>query len=221
MADADFINDLNAALAQIVQKVRQGLVQVGNGHGGQGAGTIWHPDGLILTNAHVVGNHSSMDVVLHDGRSLRGQVIARDEQIDLAALAVNADHLPIIDPGDSRRIKPGEWVIAIGHPWGVRNAITAGMVIGKTGDEFHELQQMGLGRGRDWLVAGLHMRPGHSGGAMVDVNGKLVGINTMMNGPDVGVAVPTHVAKAFLKNTVGLLEIPRPQPDSEPKTHYV
>ena len=96
--------------------------------------------------------------------------------------------------GDSQRLQAGELVLALGFPWGVTGGATSGVVIG-VGAGLPELR----GDGREWLAASLHLRPGHSGGPMIDALGRLVGINTMMNGPDVGVAVPVHVAKRFLK----------------------
>ena len=112
-------------------------------------------------------------------------------------LRVEASELPTIPLGDSRALHAGQWVMAIGHPWGIEGGATAGIVIG-IGATWPETPA----NGRDWVVASLHMRPGHSGGALVDVRGRLVGINTMINGPDVGVAIPTHVVIDFLKSTL-------------------
>ena len=89
-------------------------------------------------------------------------------------------------------------MLAVGHPWGVLGAATAGVVIG-SGSE----QGEGPWGGTDLLAVALHLRPGYSGGPLVDIHGRLLGINTMMTGPDVGVAVPVHVAKAFLKRNLG------------------
>ncbi len=194
------MNDLaqlvNAHLADTVERVRGSLVQVRNGRGA-GAGTIWHPDGLIVTNAHVVQGHAQLTAVLPDGRTLPAQVIAFDAARDLAALAVEADGLPTIEVGDSRALKPGQWVMAVGHPWGVLGAVTAGVVIG-----------VGAGLGdlpssREWIALALHLRPGHSGGPLVDAAGRLVGINTLITGPDVGYAIPSQTVIAFLKETLG------------------
>jgi serine protease Do len=88
--------------------------------------------------------------------------------------------------------------MALGHPWGVPGAATAGVVIG-TGEDMPEMPLTG----RDWIAVGLHLRPGHSGGPLVDSQGRLVGINTMMIGPEVGMAVPVHVVKAFLRRELG------------------
>ena len=96
------------------------------------------------------------------------------------------------------QLQPGNWVVAYGHPWGVDGAATAGVVIGQ-GPTLPERPRFG----RDWLAVSLHYRPGHSGGPLVDAEGRLVGINTVMAGPDVGLAVPVHVIKSFLKVRLG------------------
>ena len=88
-------------------------------------------------------------------------------------------------------------MVALGFPWGVTGGATTGVVIG-AGAALPEW----AGDGREWIAASLHLRPGHSGGPLVDARGRLVGINTMMNGPDVGVAVPVHVAVDFLKRVL-------------------
>lgn len=185
------LQQLNADLAAVVETARRGLVQITNGRRGAGAGTIWHPDGLILTNAHVV-QRPSLRVTLPDGRKLPAQVLAYDKQLDLAALTVDANGLPTIEVGESTRLRPGDWVLALGHPWGVMGAATAGVVI----DVGVPLEMAQLGR--ELIQVSLHVRPGNSGGPLVDVDGRLVGINMMMAGPDVGLAVPVHVVKSFL-----------------------
>jgi serine protease Do len=187
---------IDADMAALVERVQRSLVQVHNGRRSHGAGTVWHGSGLIITNAHVIGN-SHVEVTLPDGRDLPARVLAADQGRDLAALAVDATGLPAVELGDSRGLRPGHWVAAIGHPWGVPGAITAGVVIG-TGQPLPELPA----GWREAIAVGLHMRPGHSGGPLVDIEGRLVGINVMIQGPDVGVAIPVHVAKAWLKEAL-------------------
>lgn len=195
----DLIQELNDALANRIDHVHESLVQISNGRGA-GAGTIWHSDGLIITNAHVIHGHQGLNVTLSDGRKFPASVIAADDRLDLAALSINANDLPTIELGDSHLLKAGQWVTAVGHPWGVQGAVTSGVVIG-VGDQLPEMGQMQPGR--EWIALSLHMRPGHSGGPVVDSTGKLVGINTMITGPDVGFAIPVHVVKTFLKDAIG------------------
>lgn len=190
---------VNAAAAQAVAQVHQSVVQIRSDGGGIGAGTIWHSDGLIVTSAHVVvGKHvrQSLEVVLYDGTSYPAQVLAYDTDKDLAALHIAARDLPALPAGVSAAIQPGMWLMALGHPWGVRDALTAGIVIG-TGRNLPEADQ------RDWLALDMKMRPGHSGGPLFNTAGQLVGINTMIRGPEVSFAVPVDVVKVFLQEALG------------------
>ena len=192
---SNLLQELNHDLSKLAEEAQRSLVSISNGRRGAGAGTIWHPDGLILTNAHVVQLRSP-EVTLPDGRTAPARVLAHDKVLDLAALSVDAADLPTIELGDSQRLQPGEWVLALGHPWGVDGAATAGTVIG-----VGPPPEMAT-PGRELIHVGLHLRPGHSGGPLLDTYGRLVGINTMMAGPDVGLAVPVHVVKAFLRQAI-------------------
>jgi serine protease Do len=193
----EVLKELNAEMAAVIDGVRRSLVQITNGRRGAGAGTIWHSEGLILTNAHVARGHS-VKVTLPSGRSLPARLLAEDRVHDLAALGVDATNLPAIELGDSRQLQPGQWVFALGHPWGVAGAVTAGVVTGVGA----RLPEMPLSD-REWVAVSLHLRPGDSGGPLVDAQGRLVGINTMMAGPDIGLAVPVHVLKVFLRQALG------------------
>jgi len=193
---AEVIRAFNTESARLVDKVHASLVRVESGRWGAGAGTIWHPDGLILTNSHVARSRK-LRITLPDGRRSAAHLLARSRDLDLAALSVDLSDLPAIELGDSAALHPGHWVMAFGHPWGVEGAATAGVVIGQ-GAELPETPNFG----RDWLAVGLHYRPGHSGGPLVDSSGRLVGINTVMVGPDVGLAVPVHEVKRFLKRSL-------------------
>ena len=189
----NILQELNSEMAGVVRTTRDSLVRITNGQSGVGAGTVWSSEGLIITNAHVV-QRASPTVVLPDGRSLQARVLAHDPQRDLALLSVKANGLTAMPLGDPRQLRPGELVFAVGHPWGVARAATAGVVIGLGGD----LPEMASTR-REWLMVSLVLRPGNSGGPLVDVAGRLLGINTIMTGPEVGGAVPVHVVKAFLR----------------------
>ncbi len=189
----NILQELNAEMAGVVRKTRDSLVRITNGQSGVGAGTVWSSEGLIITNAHVV-QRASPTVVLPDGRSLPARVLAHDPQRDLALLSVKANGLTAMSLGDAQQLRPGELVFAVGHPWGVARAATAGVVIGMGAD----LPEMSPTR-REWLMVSLVLRPGNSGGPLVDVAGRLLGINTIMTGPEVGGAVPVQVVKAFLR----------------------
>ena len=196
---------LNDELAEMIAHVQQSVVQIRDHSRGAGAGTIWHPDGLIVTNAHVV-HRGPLQVALADGRVLNAKLLARDDERDLAALAVEADGLPVIQPGNSKALQAGQWVCAVGHPWGITNAATGGIVIGLS----HRIPELPIGQ-NDWVVADLHLRPGNSGGPLVDVSGRLVGVNTMMTGLGVGMAVAVDTVKDFLKRSVGSTTVTKPE----------
>ena len=110
----------------------------------------------------------------------------------------SSQDLPVIELGDSRHLAAGEWVTALGHPYGVHGAVSSGVVI-EVGPDLPESP----GKGREWIAASLKLRPGHSGGPLLDAQGCLVGINTIMAGSNVGLAVPVHVVKKFLKDNLG------------------
>ena len=194
---SQILHRLNTEVADVAESVRTSLVQVRSGGRGGGAGTVWHSDGLILTNAHVV-EHEPVRVVLPQGDTVPARVVARDKHLDIAALAVDATDLTTIEVGESRRLRPGELVLALGHPWGVKGSVTAGVVIGMS-SERPETESAK----REMIAVSLSLRPGNSGGPLVDARGRLVGITSMMTGPEVGLAVPVHVVKAFLRETLG------------------
>jgi len=197
---ADLLEQLNDETAALLEGVQRSLVEIRNGRGGVGSGIIWHPSGLIVTNAHVIGR-GPLRIISKDGHDLTPRVLAYDAHNDVAALTVGAKGLPAVEIGDSRQLQAGQLVFAIGHPWGVAGAVTAGIVVGA------QPETLGMpSDGREWIVASLQLRPGHSGGPLVDAGGRLVGINTMINGPDIGLALPVHVVKDFLARATAPLE---------------
>ena len=147
----------------------------------------------MITNAHVLQQYPTPNVILPDGRTLPARVLAQDTKRDLAALAITANGLPTIELGNSNQLQPGQWVLAMGHPWGVLGAVSAGIII-DTGQPPEIPGYQG-----ELIQVSLHLRPGHSGGPLVDTQGRLVGINTMIAGPEVGLAIPLHVVKNFLR----------------------
>lgn len=184
-------------LTAVVKRVQPSVVQLSHGRRGIGAGTIWSEEGLILTNAHVA-RRKLPNAILADGRQFRTNFVAQSDRLDLAVLSIKSDdRLPTLPLGDSTKLQPGQWVTSIGHPWGVTGAASFGNVI-----------EMGIPiewgqRGVEMIQAGIQLRPGHSGGPMVDEYGRLVGINTMITGPQVGLAVPVHVALKFIEEKLG------------------
>jgi serine protease Do len=148
---------------------------------------------LILTNAHVA---AGKNLLVHDhlGGHYPARVLASDHSLDLAVLSISAVELPAIELGSSALMRPGELIFAMGFPWGIDGGLTVGVLIGR--EAWWPVQRMPR---RDWLMASVHLRPGHSGGPMVDARGRLIGINTIMRGPDVGAAIPVETAARFLQ----------------------
>jgi S1-C subfamily serine protease len=188
--------DLNDQIADVVARVRAGMVKISNGYRSGGAGCIIHSEGLVVTNAHVI---QSDKVRIHIGPDdyLEGRLLARDTRIDIAAIVVDANNLPVIPMGDSGGTRPGELVFSLGFPWGIEGGLTYGILIhlGPWPIENPRSRE-------DFLTASLHLRPGHSGGPMFNSRGEIIGLNTIMQGPDVGVAVPINRAKRFLRDAI-------------------
>jgi serine protease Do len=183
------VSDLEGALAQVVNTLRRVTVQVQVPHGhGSGAGVIWGRDGLVVTNAHVATGGPTV-VVLPDGRTLRSRLAARDPGRDLALLSVREDLLPALR-ADARGLRPGELLLAVGHPLGVPHAAALGVV---------HRAPTGESGARGWLQADIRLAPGNSGGPLADAEGRVVGISTMIAG-GLGIAVPTHVIERFLQD---------------------
>lgn len=183
---------LAAELEHLARRVRRGVVQVGNGRGG-GAGTIWSADGLIVTNYHVVP-HGEARVTLPDRRSFAATTVAALPERDLAVLRIDADDLPALPAGDSAALRPGDIVMAVGHPLGVRDAVSLGIFSGVGPIE---------GRGnnqhmQEALLANIDLRPGNSGGPLVNARGEVVGINTMVIGRRSALATPSATVQRLV-----------------------
>ncbi len=188
---------LGTEISTLAEGVRAGMVRITNGPRGSGAGCLLHSDGLVLTNAHVARSRR-LTISLEDGRSFPAHFLGSNRSSDLAALSIDATDLPSIELGDSTRLRPGELVFSLGFPWGVDGGLTYGIVIGQGPWPIEA-----PGSKTELLAASLHLRPGHSGGPMLNARGQLVGLNTIMQGADVGVAVPIDRAKRFLRETIG------------------
>ena len=185
--------EINDELGQLADKVGPSLVQVQAGRRGAGAGVVVHEAGLVITNAHVARS-KRLQVVDWQGNKRPAMVRAWHGSLDLAALTLESGELPPLALANSRNLQPGNWVLAMGHPFGVSVGATAGVVIGVG----RHLPEAPTG-GHDWLAMSLHLRPGHSGGPVVDAAGQLVGVNARMAGLEVGLAIPSHLISQFLK----------------------
>jgi serine protease Do len=189
---------LNDEMADVAEKAGRSLVQVHALGRGNGSGVVAHADGLVLTNAHVVRGPKLM-VVTRDRRELPARLLSYDTDLDLAALVVEGEGLQPMEFGESKKLQPGQLVMALGYPWGGPGAVTTGSVIG-SGREWVNLPASR----RDWVGVSLPLRPGNSGGPLIDMEGRLVGLNAVITGPDVAMAIPIHVVKSFLKKNVAV-----------------
>ncbi|MEW6660590.1 MAG: trypsin-like peptidase domain-containing protein [Thermodesulfobacteriota bacterium] len=161
---------------------------------GQGSGIIINSRGYILTNRHVVAGSQQLQVHLHDGRQLTGKLIGSNPKFDLALVQVPAGGLKAAMLGDSGKIRVGQWAIAIGSPFGLEKTMTVG-IVSATG-------RSGLGQGTygDFIQTDASINPGNSGGPLLDINGQVIGINTMIasQGQGIGFAIPINTAKKLI-----------------------
>lgn len=194
---APLLIGLDKVAADVIAWVQTSVVQIRNEARGIGAGVIWRKDGLIVTNDHVVaGEHKWLPVLLSDGRTFEAQVIARSPVFDLACLQVQSslEHsLTVARIGDSTQLRVGELVFAVGHPWGQRGIVTAGIVSG-----WGQLSLSQSGEKFPYILSDVLLGPGNSGGPLVNAEGDVVGINAMIHGGDLSVAIPTQVVSRWL-----------------------
>ena len=164
---------------------------------GTGSGVIISPDGFIVTNNHVIANASQLEVTLNNKKTYKAEVIGTDESSDIALLKIDVDNpLPYLAFGDSDNSKIGEWVLAVGNPFSLTSTVTAGIVSAKA---------RSLGRNQSFIQTDAAVNPGNSGGALVNTNGDLIGINTAITsqtGSYVGYsfAVPSNIAKKVVED---------------------
>ena len=177
--------------------------------GGTGSGVIVDAeDGYILTNHHVVGEADEIQITLSDGRTLDAEIVGSDAGTDIALIKVEPDNLTEMPIGDSSNVRVGDFVIAIGNPYGLDNTVTSGIV--------SALGRTGINRGgfENFIQTDASINPGNSGGALVNMNGELIGINSMIfsrSGGNVGIgfAVPTEIASSIMGQILDFGEIRR------------
>jgi serine protease Do len=170
-----------------------------------GSGFIIDEQGYIVTNNHVVEGADKIKVILKDHKEFDAEVVGRDPNTDLALIRVNPDnHLPKVELGDSDILKVGEWVIAIGNPFGLDHTVTSGIISAKG-------RVIGSGPYDDFLQTDASINPGNSGGPLINMKGKVVGINTAIiaGGQGIGFAVPINLAKGIIEQLKSRGEVSR------------
>ncbi len=164
---------------------------------GQGSGFIINKDGYILINNHVVGDADLIRVKLADGREFKAKVIGTDPQSDVAVIKIDATDLPVLSLGDSDKLDVGEWVIAIGNPFGLSQTVTVGVVSAKG------RSRIGINDYEDFIQTDAAINPGNSGGPLVNIHGEAIGMNTAIFSRSggymgIGFAIPINMAKAIV-----------------------
>ncbi len=162
---------------------------------GAGSGFVISRDGFIVTNNHVIEDSDEILVAFKDGRELSASIIGRDPKTDIALIKVEADEpLQAIPLGDSDAIRPGDWVVAIGNPFGLEHTVTAGIISAK-----HRRDVIG-GTYDDFLQTDAAINPGNSGGPLINLSGEVIGINTAINprANTIGFTVPINMVKNIL-----------------------
>jgi serine protease Do len=168
---------------------------------GMGSGVIISPDGLVLTNAHVVKDADEIKVTLSDKRSFTAKVVGADPESDIAVVKIDAKNLPIAKLGDSSKLKTGEIVFAIGNPFGLNRTVTRGIIsaVGR--------HNVGIIDYEDFIQTDAAINPGNSGGPLVNINSEVIGINTAIatrsgGYQGVGFAIPSNSAKLIMEELI-------------------
>lgn len=170
-----------------------------------GSGFIIDKEGYIVTNNHVVENSDNIKVILKDEKEFDAEIIGRDVSTDIALIKIKvARNLPFVKLGDSDMLKVGQWVVAIGSPFGLEHTVTAGIVSAKG-------RVIGSGPYDDFIQTDASINPGNSGGPLINMNGEVIGINTAIvaSGQGIGFAIPINLAKGIVSQLQNNGEVTR------------
>jgi len=188
-----FPDAFSTSLTAMFDEVQPAIVQVHTERRGGGTGIIWHRDGRIITNNHVVPSDTAkVQVHLSDGRTLDATVLHRNPPLDLAMIKVSGDNLQPLSVGDSSALRVGALVFAIGHPWGQRWVMTAGIVSSLSAVKRSDGLEV------NYIKSDVQLAPGNSGGPLLNAEGQVVGINAMIFGGDLSVSIPSSVVNTWL-----------------------
>ncbi len=188
------IDAFSSGLGGMIEQAQASVVQVRRGDRGAGTGVVWQAKGGIITNHHVVANAGAkIQVELRDGRVLEARIVDSEPTLDLALLNVSADNLTAIPVADSTKLRVGELVFAIGHPWGQRGVVTAGIV-----SALSKVKMRNSDRQLEYIKSDVLLAPGNSGGPLLNAQGHVIGINAMIMGGDLSVAIPSNVVSTWI-----------------------
>ncbi len=183
------------ALTGIFEQAQPAIVQVSTEGRGGGTGIIWQRDGRIITNNHVVPRDDArVRVALADGRTFDARVLQHNPQLDLVLLKIQGDDLRALPIGDSSMLRVGEWVFAIGHPWGARWVVTAGIVSSISSVKLADDLTL------KYIKSDVGLAPGNSGGPLLNADGQVIGINAMIFGGDLSVSIPSNAVSTWLSS---------------------
>jgi S1-C subfamily serine protease len=199
--DEDLLDAYSSAVVGVVERISPSVVHVqvrGRSRGmGSGSGTILSPDGLVLTNNHVVEGASGIELALMDARNIPARVLGRDPDTDIAVLrAETTDLLPAARLGDSKKVKPGQIAIAIGNPFGFESTVTAG-IVSAVGRSLRAQNGHLIG---DVIQTDAALNPGNSGGPLVNSRAEVIGVNTavIMGAQGICFSVASNTAQQVL-----------------------
>jgi len=188
------IEAFSSGLEEMIEQAQASVVQVRRGDRGAGTGVIWKTNGGIITNHHVIAHTGSKILVeLRDGRALEARIVDSDPTLDVALLNVPADDLTAVPFADSSKLRVGELVFAIGHPWGQRGVVTAGIV-----SALSKVKMRNSNRQLEYIKSDVRLAPGNSGGPLLNAQGHVIGINAMIMGGDLSVAIPSNVVSTWV-----------------------
>ncbi|MDQ6621887.1 MAG: trypsin-like peptidase domain-containing protein, partial [Verrucomicrobiota bacterium] len=159
----------------------------------EGSGFIVKPDGHIFTNYHVLEGADRIDVKLKDGREFQAKLVGTDEKTDVAVIKIDANNLPAVQFGNSDAVRVGEFAFAIGAPFKLDYTFTCGVISGKGRSNLYRAPGYSIS---DYIQTDASINPGNSGGPLCDINGKVIGMNTLINGINrgLGFAIPINLA---------------------------
>src|SRR5438128_2611452 len=175
----------------------------------EGSGFIVRPDGYIFTNVHVVEDADKIDVKFRDGREFSAKVVGTDEKTDIAVIKIDGKDLPVVQFGDSEAVRVGQFAFAIGAPFKLDYTFTYGVISGKGRTKLLATGGYSIS---DYLQTDASINPGNSGGPLCDIDGKVVGMNTLINGLNrgLGFAIPSNLANEIGQQLVSGHKIVRP-----------